>query len=186
MSSLYQISDALRAALGALAEPAPDADSPDYAEWQQAQDGAREVVAALDFDLKEKLRAYVALAQELKVQREVREAEVGRITANVLRPIQLAIARDEAREAWLRATAQAAIEQHGLALPLRYTEFTVSKRKDPPRCEVLDVDALPPDYLRLVPAVLEPDKKKILSELKEGVLIPGAVLAPVTYTLSVK
>jgi hypothetical protein len=188
MSSLFQITDALRQALTALAEPAPndDATSDDYQQWRAGQREAEAVVAQLDVDLKEKLRAYVALAQELKVQREVREAALDRINANVIKPIQLAIARDSAKEDWLLATAQAVIVQHGLALPLKYTEFTVSRRKSPPRCEVLDVNALPPDYLRLVPAVLEPDRKKILSELKEGVIIPGAALAPVTYSLTVK
>ncbi len=42
--------------------------------------------------------------------------------------------------------------------------------------DVFDEKQLPTDYLTVVPETATPDKKKLLSELKEGVDIPGARL----------
>ena len=48
------------------------------------------------------------------------------------------------RAASLRSYAQVAIQNCGLALPLKYPEFSVNLQRNPPSCEVVDADKLPP------------------------------------------
>lgn len=183
---LYEITEAIRSALLTLAEPQPDANAPDYDDWCMAQETAQRHLDGLEFDLKAKLRAYVALAQELKVARESREAEIDRIHQIVLNPMLRANAQDLAREQWLMAQAAHVIEQFGVELPLKFTEFTLGRRKLPPHVEVIDAASIPEEYQRVVPETREPDKKHILADLKEGVVIPGCALSAPAYTLTVK
>lgn len=59
--------------------------------------------------------------------------------------------------------------------------LTLSIVANTPKTEVAPDAVLPPEYLRIIPAVpesVEPDKKKIAADLKMGVIIEGARLVP--------
>lgn len=183
---LYEITDVLREILMVLAEPEPDPQAADY-DLQMAE--RQTALAALDRyegDLKDKLRAYIALAQELRCEREARDAEIERIERNVLDRMRRANEHSARKEEWLMRSAQAVIEQFNVPLPLKYLEFTVSRRKNPACCKVLDPAALPAEYLRVVPETREPDKRKLLADLREGCIIPGAALSDAGYSLTVR
>lgn len=183
---LFEITDLMRSILLALAEPLPDASDPGYDLALAERETAELALANTDIDLQAKLRAYVAVAQELRVEREARELEIERIERTVLARMRAACDRDAKKEAWLMATASHVIDQFDVALPIRYREFTLARRKNPPSVRVLDPEAVPLEYTRVVPETREPDKKKLLAELKEGVVIPGVALAAPSYALVVR
>jgi hypothetical protein len=183
---LYEITEVMREILMTLAEPEPAPDDPDYAILMAEREAAQDALGQTEMDLRDKLRAYVAVAQELKVEREARELEIARIESTVLERMRTANAQAARKEQWLMESAAAVIRQFDVALPIKYLEFTLGKRKSPPSCQVLDPSLIPDEYLRIVPEVREPDRKKLLTDLKEGVIIPGAKLADVTYTLTVR
>lgn len=54
--------------------------------------------------------------------------------------------------------------------------LTLSVVANPPKVEIEDQDKLPAEYLREIPPVpasTAPDKKKILDDAKQGVIVPG-------------
>jgi hypothetical protein len=53
--------------------------------------------------------------------------------------------------------------------------FEIKLKKCPPSVDILDESALPGEYMRTKTEIL-PDKVKMLSEMKMGVIIPGAGL----------
>lgn len=63
--------------------------------------------------------------------------------------------------------------------------FSVTLGKPTVTAEVLDVDDLPDDYVS-VKTEIKPDKRKILKDLKEGALIPGAALSEGKSRLLIK
>lgn len=183
---LYEIAELMREILSTLAEPEPDPDAPEYAIVMAERELARDALEQTGLDMKAKLHAYVALAQELRAEREARELEIERIEATVLERMRAQCKRDAAKEQWLMDTAAQAIRQFEVPLPIKYLEFTLSRRKLPPSVRVVDPRAVPEEYQRIVPELHEPDKKKILADLKDGVVIPGVELAEGGYALTVR
>lgn len=60
-------------------------------------------------------------------------------------------------------------------------------QQNPPSVEVgLDAAALPTEYVRIVPATIEPDKQAIKTALKAGVEVPGCRLKPGAFRLVVR
>ncbi len=140
-------------------------------------------------DLHAKLRAYVAYALELRVERQAREAYMDAIVANVLDKMRRANERDQKKEEWLLGRVKEVVEQYQVPMPLKCKEFTIALQKLPPSCEITNENALPTEYLRHIPAVAAstaPDKKRILADLKDGVVIPGANMSKATYKLVIK
>jgi len=56
----------------------------------------------------------------------------------------------------------------------------ISVKKNPPSVYVESIDDIPLDYLRVVPAITEPDKSAIKAAIKAGVDIPGCSLVQST------
>lgn len=183
---LYEITGMMRDILLRLAEPLPDQSDPNYELARFERESAERLLAGTEMDMKEKLRAYVAVAMELKCEREARLAEIDRIEANVLAKMRAQCERDARKEEWLMDTAARVIAQFDVPLPIKYKEFTLSRRKQPGACKVLDLDAVPLEYTRLVPESREADKKKILADLRDGVVIPGCALSAESYVLTVR
>jgi hypothetical protein len=184
---LYEITDALRAIMGVLSEPAPPVEAGEaYTTWLQQREAAQEAFDAAGGDLKHKLRAYVAFATELRVEREARAAKIDAIKANVIDKMLRQNERDAQKEEWLLSTARAVIDQFEVPMPLKFAEFTVALQKLPRCAEVVDPALLPAEYKRIVPEYSEPDKRKILADLKEGVVIAGARLSAPACKLVVK
>jgi hypothetical protein len=53
--------------------------------------------------------------------------------------------------------------------------FSLSLRENK-SCEILDASKIPAEYLRVIPASTEPDKKAMLAALKDGKQIDGVNL----------
>ena len=53
--------------------------------------------------------------------------------------------------------------------------FTVSVRTNPPSCQILDADALPQGFRRVIPETWQPDRKAILENFKATGEIPEGV-----------
>lgn len=62
--------------------------------------------------------------------------------------------------------------------------FKVSLSKATVQCEIVDLDLLPDDYVE-VKTTVSPNKRKILSDLKEGVDVPGAKIKDGTRALRI-
>lgn len=185
---LYEITDILRVLMDTLSEPPPPSEAPIelHAAWLAARKDAQAAFDASGDDLKDKLRAYVAFALELRVQREARAAHIDAIQANVIDKMLRQNERDESKEAWLLQTAQSVIERFDVPTPLKYAEFTVKLQKLPARAEVLDEEIVPIEYCRVIPEHREADKKKLLADLKQGVIIPGVRLSTPASRLAIK
>lgn len=107
-------------------------------------------------------------------------------TANVIEGMRRQNERDECKGAWPLDTAKAVIEQFKVPLPLQYSEFTLKLQKLPARAEVMAEETLPLEYCRVIPEHREADKKKLLADLKPGVVIRGARLAAPACKLTIK
>lgn len=94
-----------------------------------------DTVEGMQGDLIDKLKAVLIVAMRLEAEAQVR-AEHGK------RMLDSAKAMAQRAES-LRTYAQATIQGCGLALPLKYPEFTVALQRNPPSCEVVDVMKLP-------------------------------------------
>lgn len=66
---------------------------------------------------------------------------------------------------------------------LMQPEFTASLRRSSPAVQVIDENAIPPDYFEMRPHL---DKRRLLDEMKSGVEIPGATLSNPFLSLSVR
>ncbi|MBY0490665.1 MAG: siphovirus Gp157 family protein [Gemmatimonadaceae bacterium] len=94
--------------------------------------------------------------------------------------------RLESRVKWMKEYAVTALLLADRK-KLEGTLFTLAVQKNPDSVAVSVLpDALPPEYVRVIPEVREPDKKGLLSALEAGVAIPGVELAPPTYHLRIR
>jgi hypothetical protein len=186
MTKLYEITSAMRALMDTLS------DAPMNGDTDEAKAEHKLALAAFESttdDLRQKLRAYTAYALELRVEREAREAHIAAIIANVIDKMHKANERDQKKENWLLEQVRTVSLATGMLTPMKFPEFTIALQKLPGSCVIKDEAALPTEYLRTVPAVAEsrvPDKKKLLADLRDGLVIPGAALSEAQYALKVK
>ena len=105
-----------------------------------------------------------------KAQAAALEAEIERLTKRK----DAALASAEYLNGYLRVQMQ-----KNSQTKIHCQNFDITLRKKPPSVIILDQSELPEKYivpLRLEPVEPRPDKRKILSALKEGHEIPGAAL----------
>lgn len=55
--------------------------------------------------------------------------------------------------------------------------FKLAFQKNPPSVFIARPEDVPPEYWRVIPETREPDKRKMLDDLKAGRAIPGALLS---------
>jgi hypothetical protein len=64
---------------------------------------------------------------------------------------------------------------------------TVSLRKAPPSCVVINQDEIPYEFRRTIPETWEPDKKAIIEQFKQtGLIVPGIQIVADKKTLQVR
>lgn len=115
--------------------------------------------------------------RELEAREEVITQEIARLTA---RKTHL-----KNRIAWMKRYAVGELQRLGRP-KMDGDLFTLRLHKNPPSVEVSVLpDALPEQFVRIIPETREPDKKALLDALKAGATIPGAELAAPTYHLRV-
>lgn len=162
--SLHEIVDEYRA----MAEQLASLDLPEEA-IRDTLEGEQGAVA-------DKLAATVAVILNL-------EAEADAVDAAIKRLKERSTALKN-RAGSLRDYAQIAIERASIA-EVRTDEFIVKLAKNPPGCEIVAPELLPPEFWRVIPESREPDKRGALEALKAGKPVPGARLIQ-GYRLSIK
>ena len=76
---------------------------------------------------------------------------------------------------WLKQHAQAAMEIHGID-KIKTDIGTMSIQNNPGSVEITDADAIPAEYVTVIPAQYQPDKKRIAEAIKDGREVAGARL----------
>jgi hypothetical protein len=146
----------------------------DDGEWT---DEAEALATELAGKLATKADAFGGYLRGLEAQDETLAAEIARLTAR--------------RRAVIARTAK--LKQYGL-LALQRMErpkvagdlFTLAVQNNPPAVTLtVGADALPPQYVRVIPEQREPDKTAIRDALKRGETIDGATLTT-TQSLRVR
>lgn len=81
----------------------------------------------------------------------------------------------EGRAARVREYLHSNMERCGIS-KIETPWFVLSIRNNPESVQIIDEAAIPPDYLREIPARHEPDKALIKQAIKDGYDVPGCVL----------
>lgn len=92
----------------------------------------------------------------------------------------LSFKRDRLRDALVEA-----IDRSGVPLPLRMAEATVSVTSPAPSARIIDETLLPEEFVR-TKVTTSPDMKAITKVLRDGIDVPGAVLANASRSLMVR
>jgi hypothetical protein len=125
-----------------------------------------------------KADAFGGYVRELEARETVLEAEIKRLQDRKKRVAN--------RLAWMKAYATTALQRMDRPR-LEGTRFTLAIQKNPPSLLVTVLpDALPPEFIRVIPEQREADKKALLEAVKQGATIPGVELAPTTYHLRIR
>jgi hypothetical protein len=165
--SLYDLSDEALA-LDALT-------AMDDGEWTPEAD-------ALHCELMEKIvvkaDAFGGYVRDLEAREEMIAAEIARLAAR-RKTLQN-------RLQWMKTYAAAALQRMDRP-KIVGTLFTLAIQKNPASLHVtVFADALPAEYVRVIPEQREPDKKALLDAVKAGAVINGVELAPTTYHLRIR
>lgn len=127
---------------------------------------------ALAVELLEKLvqkaDAFGGYVRELEAREEVLDGEIKRL--------QDRKKRVAARVQWMKSYGTFVLQRIGRPR-IEGARFTLALHNNPPKVEVTVLpDALPPEYVRVIPEVREPDKTALAKALKSGQEIPGVAL----------
>lgn len=95
-----------------------------------------DTIDGMQGEITDKIKAVIIVSKEMAVEAEAR-IECGR---KMMDSGKAQLNRAEG----LTSYAQIAIQNSGLSLPLKYTEFTVNLQRNPPSCTVVDAEKLPP------------------------------------------
>lgn len=165
---LYELVDSYRADIAKL----QDLDMPPEA--------VLDTIDGMQGEVSEKIKAVLIVSMEMDAEAEIRKAHGQRMMDS---------AKSMAGRAdGLLSYAQIAIQNCGLALPLKYPEFSVNLRKNPPSCEVTDAELLPTHLVsREVTFQVSGDTRLLLDLVndatRDNYLSPGYASCP---TVAVK
>ena len=114
----------------------------------------------------EKLESYVYVQKQLESEIAAYQAEIERMSKRV-DSLQKHVDRMcQAQIEYMQASGQKSANAGTFKLTMRESKS----------CEITDADAIPLEYMREIPAKLEPDKKQMLKDMKDGKRIDGASL----------
>ena len=122
-----------------------------------------------------KLEDYVHVTKSFEAEIAMYDAEIKRLTENK-RILQNRIEYMKSKMIeFMQATGQKTANAGTFKLTMRENKS----------CEVENIDLIPMEYMREIPAKLEPDKKAMLTALKNGEKISGASLKT-SYSVTAK
>lgn len=122
-----------------------------------------------------KLEDYVYVCKSFEAEIAMYDAEIKRLTENK-RLLQNRIEYMKAKMIeFMQATGQKTANAGTFKLTMRENKS----------CEVENIDMIPLEYMREIPAKFEPDKKAMLTALKNGEKISGASLKT-SYSVTAK
>lgn len=127
---------------------------------------------ALAVDLLEQLvqkaDAFGGYVRELEAREELLEQEIRRLQDRKKRVAN--------RLTWMKAYGCSVLQRIGRPR-IEGTRFTLALQNNPPKVDVTVLpDALPAEFVRVIPEVREPDKTALAKALKAGQEIPGVAL----------
>ena len=111
-------------------------------------------------------------------------AEVGVYKAESKRLADVAASKEKRSEG-LRVYMEQQMEELGIEA-IKGSTFTVKFRKLPPIVVIENQDILPKEYIRVTPEVKEPEKKKLLEALSNGIKVEGCHLETDRRKLEIK
>jgi len=178
---LYEITSVMRALMDSISDrPLNEGGKPLDGAGQAEHDGAVAAFEGATADLDMKLRAIIAYSLELEAGVEARLAVMDRM--------QKANDRDQKKANFLRDYAKGAIDAVGLSMPRKFPEFALGLTKNPQVAEITDEALLPAEYKTTTTPepVTKIDKKKLNTDVKDGIAVPGARLSAPSYRLVIK
>lgn len=151
--TLYEITDEYRKLLEIAEDPDMDPDV------------LRDTMEAIDADLEDKADGYAKVIRTLEAEEAGVDAEIKRLQAR-----KSAVSGNKGR---IKEALEKAMRQTGKT-KFKTLLFSFGIQKNPPSVAILKEDSVPIDYL-VVPDP-QPDKKRILAELKAGAKFDWAEL----------
>ena len=164
--SLYDLSEEARAL--------DDIAAMDDGEWTPEHEA---LAVALMEQLVGKADDFGGYYRDLEAREAVLDAEIKRL--------QDRKKRVASRLAWMKAYGSHVLQRLGRPR-IEGTRFTLALQNNPPRVDVTSLpDALPSEFVRVIPETREPDKTALAKALKAGQEIPGVALVQ-TQSLRVR
>lgn len=151
--TLYEITDEYRQLLEMAEDPDMDPEV------------LRDTMEAIDADLEDKADGYAKVIRMLEADEDGLDAEIKRLQAR-----KSAVSGNKGR---IKDTLERVMRQTGKT-KFKTLLFSFGIQKNPPSVAILKEDSVPIDYL-VVPDP-QPDKKRILAELKAGAKFDWAEL----------
>lgn len=151
--TLYEITDEYRKLLEMAEDPDMDPEV------------LRDTMEAIDADLEDKADGYAKVIRMLEADEDGLDAEIKRLQAR-----KSAVSGNKGR---IKDALEKAMRQTG-KMKFKTLLFSFGIQKNPPSVAILKEDSVPIDYL-VVPDP-QPDKKRILAELKAGAKFDWAEL----------
>lgn len=130
-----------------------------------SQDEIRETLANIKDDIEEKVCSIGKLVLELRNDIESVKTEEDRLAKRR--------AGFTSKMEWLKNYLLVEM-QSANTLKVKKDVVSVSVQNNPPSAELIDIEQVPEQYIRIIPEKREPDKKTIIEHFKEtGELVPG-------------
>lgn len=137
----------------------------DDGEWTPEHEA---LATTLIEQLVQKADAFGGYVKELESREEAIAAEITRLQAR-----KKAVTN---RLQWLKSYGCAVLQRMGRPR-IEGAAFTLAVQSNPPKVEVSVLpDALPSEFVRVVPELREPDRAALAKALKAGAVIPGVTL----------
>jgi hypothetical protein len=99
-----------------------------------------DTIDSMQGDIKDKIKAVIFVASEMKATGLARLDAAKRMMESGQSELN--------RAEGLFSYAQIAIQNSGLTLPIKYDEFNVNLQKNPPSCDITDMEKLPEKFKR--------------------------------------
>lgn len=123
----------------------------------------------------QKLEDYVYVLKDFEAQIQMHDAEITRLKENKrILENRVEYLKEKVCD-YMKASGQKSANAGTFKLTMRESKS----------CEIVDESMIPLSYMREIPAKLEPDKKKMLKDMKDGKRIEGADLKT-SYSVTVK
>jgi len=130
-----------------------------------SQDEIKETLANIKDDIEEKVCSIGKLVLELRSDIESVKVEEDRLAKR--------LSGFTSKMEWLKNYLLVEMQSTN-TLKVKKDVISVAVRDNPPSAELVDIEQVPEQYVRVIPERLEPDKKAIIEHFKEtGELISG-------------
>lgn len=129
------------------------------------QDEITQTLATIKDEFEEKVSSIGKLVVELRSDIEAVKVEEDRLARRR--------SGFTSKMEWLKSYLLVEMQSANI-LKVKRDVISVSIQNNPPSAELIDIDQVPEQYVRIIPERIEPDKKSIIEHFKEtGEIVPG-------------